>query len=526
VAAMSNSSAYNNFLLNVSAQPNAAQASVAKRNYQDDQSSANFQQNLKDAHDSVRAQDEKIAKPAATKKVAQADNRKPANDVERKSPASAKQADKNHPRDQVAENEKSASTDDKIVKQNSDLQSSDDKAAESKNTAKKVSEDEVPVVNTVVTDAFLTNTNIAVLPLPATDMAVVQTPVSAETDVQVKTTDESAELISNLAVADANLTDTAKDSGSSNGQVQTDKPVLTLAGEPVTSDAPVLTAQQLVADDVLPPAPTALGGAAVLPKSALTQSTLTSVAEDDLDADALSNLANPLATDKPAVKAVAAGNLNAATNTDSAPAPVLEQKTIFDKTLQNLIQPELNARDENKTASAVAPTGSAASNNTNALDSMLRFSDTQTPAARSFVVQTAVPVPVGQPQWSQAVGEKVLWLAAQNVSSAEIHLNPEDLGPVQVKVSVNQEQTTVNFTSHHAVVREALDQNLGRLRDMFSEQGLNLVNVDVSDKSFNRQQGEAKDQKGQATNGDLAGEDETQVAMSVITQQRLVDHYA
>jgi flagellar hook-length control protein FliK len=97
---------------------------------------------------------------------------------------------------------------------------------------------------------------------------------------------------------------------------------------------------------------------------------------------------------------------------------------------------------------------------------------------------------------------------------------------LQVKVSVNQEQATINFTSHHAVVREVLDQNLGRLRDMFSEQGLNLANVDVSDKSFSRQQSDSKDQKGQAGTNDGTHDDETPAAVSAIVQQRLVDHYA
>jgi flagellar hook-length control protein FliK len=97
---------------------------------------------------------------------------------------------------------------------------------------------------------------------------------------------------------------------------------------------------------------------------------------------------------------------------------------------------------------------------------------------------------------------------------------------VQVKVSVNQEQTSVSFTSHHAVVREVLDQNLGRLRDMFSEQGLNLVNVDVSDKSFSRQQGDSQHQGGQGAHQESSVEEEAPVAVSLIKQQRLVDHYA
>jgi flagellar hook-length control protein FliK len=163
---------------------------------------------------------------------------------------------------------------------------------------------------------------------------------------------------------------------------------------------------------------------------------------------------------------------------------------------------------------------------TSLTEPLVRIVESQSPAARSFVAQTGVPVPVGQPQWSQAVGEKVLWLAAQNVSAAEIRLDPPDLGQLHVKVSVNQDQATVTFTSPHPAVREALDQQLNRLREMFSEQGLNLVNVDVSDRSA-PQQGQDHDHGERAgASSDTDDEELTPVAMTPITSTRLVDHYA
>jgi len=198
-----------------------------------------------------------------------------------------------------------------------------------------------------------------------------------------------------------------------------------------------------------------------------------------------------------------------------------DAKTVFEKMLQNVSKSVV--REEGATLNPLQNNNTHSSSSL--ADSFARFSDPQSPATRGFVVQTAVPVPVGQPQWSQAVGEKVLWLAAQNVSSAEINLHPKDLGPMQVRVSVNQEQTSVSFTSHHPMVREVLDQNLNRLRDMFSEQGLNLVNVDVSDKSFSRQQGEGKEQQGHSGTNSL-NEEEAVTAISTIVQPRLVDHYA
>lgn len=213
-------------------------------------------------------------------------------------------------------------------------------------------------------------------------------------------------------------------------------------------------------------------------------------------------------------------DINPAAGNDSAG---VFDKSNFEKMVKTMTQSTLG--DASSPDQQPAPPTSSSLNA--GLEYPGRAQDSQgATGLRNFVVQTSVQTPVGQPQWSQAVGEKVLWLAAQNISSAEINLHPQDLGPVQVKVSVTQDQANVTFTSHHAVVREVLDQNLNRLRDMFSEQGLNLVNVDVSDRSFQRQQGEGKEQQGQGNKAASEVEDETPIAMSIITSQRLVDHYA
>lgn len=168
-----------------------------------------------------------------------------------------------------------------------------------------------------------------------------------------------------------------------------------------------------------------------------------------------------------------------------------------------------------KTLSATAP----------AIETLSRLTEAQSPTARGFVVQTGVPVPLGQPQWGQGVGERVLWLAAQNVSAAEIRLDPPELGPMQVRVSVNQEQVNVSFVSPHPAVRDALDQQLQRLREMFSEQGLNLGNVDVSDKSFS-QQDQERDETARKGTVTLDNEELTPTTSQIVMSNRLVDHYA
>jgi flagellar hook-length control protein FliK len=60
---------------------------------------------------------------------------------------------------------------------------------------------------------------------------------------------------------------------------------------------------------------------------------------------------------------------------------------------------------------------------------------------------------------------------------------------MEVRIQVQNDQASVHFTSAHAVVRDALEAALPRLREMFGTTGVELVNVDVSSgQSFAEQQ--------------------------------------
>lgn len=107
-----------------------------------------------------------------------------------------------------------------------------------------------------------------------------------------------------------------------------------------------------------------------------------------------------------------------------------------------------------------------------------------------------VSVPVGANGWSDAVTDKVMWFSASKINSAEIHLNPPDLGPLQVRISTERDQTSVYFTSQHAAVREALDQALPRLRDMMGGQGIQLSDVGVGGQGAPQQQSHRGDADG------------------------------
>lgn len=96
--------------------------------------------------------------------------------------------------------------------------------------------------------------------------------------------------------------------------------------------------------------------------------------------------------------------------------------------------------------------------------------------------------PVGAPGWGGELSQKVVWMVGQQKQSAELQLNPPNLGPLEVRISLNQDQMSATFVSHHAAVREAIEAALPRLREMLADNGIALGNVSVGAESFAQQQ--------------------------------------
>ncbi len=117
------------------------------------------------------------------------------------------------------------------------------------------------------------------------------------------------------------------------------------------------------------------------------------------------------------------------------------------------------------------------------------------PAPSAAVPASAMPaitIPVAQPGWDQALGQRVQWLVGQQLQGAELRITPPHLGPIEVRISIGQDQqTVVNFASPHAAVRDAIEAAMPRLRDMLGNNGQDLVNVNVSQHSFAEQRRQA-----------------------------------
>jgi flagellar hook-length control protein FliK len=103
----------------------------------------------------------------------------------------------------------------------------------------------------------------------------------------------------------------------------------------------------------------------------------------------------------------------------------------------------------------------------------------EAPVLRGYT--TSIDLPVSHAEWGDKVAGKLTWLTARNMSVAEIHLTPPDMGPMEVRVQVQQDQANISVHSANPVVREQLELHSHRLRDMLNEQGFSLEQFDVSD---------------------------------------------
>lgn len=98
-------------------------------------------------------------------------------------------------------------------------------------------------------------------------------------------------------------------------------------------------------------------------------------------------------------------------------------------------------------------------------------------AARPYV--SALHLPVDDAQWMNSLSEKLMWLSSRQINITELHLNPADLGPIDVRIQVQGDQTNINFNAQSASVRELLEVNIQRLRDMLGE-SMNDAEIDLS----------------------------------------------
>jgi flagellar hook-length control protein FliK len=108
---------------------------------------------------------------------------------------------------------------------------------------------------------------------------------------------------------------------------------------------------------------------------------------------------------------------------------------------------------------------------------------------KSFATMQTETIAIYRKDFADAVKDKVMVMINQKIQQVEIQLDPPEMGNIHVRVNLQNEQAAVQFVVQNQQAREALEQNMGKLRDMLAQSG-----VDVGE--ANIEQREAKEQNG------------------------------
>ncbi|MDR5755434.1 flagellar hook-length control protein FliK [Caballeronia sp. LZ035] len=117
----------------------------------------------------------------------------------------------------------------------------------------------------------------------------------------------------------------------------------------------------------------------------------------------------------------------------------------------------------------------------------------------------AIAPHVGSSGWDDAFSQKVVFVSKSDQQSAELTLNPKDLGPLQVTLQVSENHAHALFVSQHAQVRDAVEAAMPKLREAMEANGISLGSASVSDGSAFARQSQQQGGDGRSGSGSGSG---------------------
>jgi hypothetical protein len=98
----------------------------------------------------------------------------------------------------------------------------------------------------------------------------------------------------------------------------------------------------------------------------------------------------------------------------------------------------------------------------------------------------AIASPLHTSRWSQDFSQKLVWMVKNDIQNAQLSINPANLGPIEITLTIGKDSASAHFASPFAEVREVLEAALPRLKEMLAEAGVDLGQANVGAQSQNR----------------------------------------
>lgn len=135
-----------------------------------------------------------------------------------------------------------------------------------------------------------------------------------------------------------------------------------------------------------------------------------------------------------------------------------------------------------------------------------------------------------QPEASNQLKEKMLMMVKDKVHTAEIRLDPSELGSMQIKISLQQDQMSVQFMVQQGNAKELMEQQMPKLKELLQQQGIELSqgSVQQQNQSSSGQEGGRRTAGGNGLGTTLDSSDELIEPGLLPTKNsdRVVDYYA
>ncbi|HIF9246114.1 flagellar hook-length control protein FliK [Photobacterium damselae] len=147
------------------------------------------------------------------------------------------------------------------------------------------------------------------------------------------------------------------------------------------------------------------------------------------------------------------------------------------------------------------------------------------------------PLLLTKEQAGDQLADKVQMMAAKNLKQIDIRLDPPELGRMQIKLSLHDDnQASIQFQVAHQQTRDLIDQAMPRLRELLLQQGMQLAQSSVHQETsqqfsqhFNQQSGQDSSAFGSGSHSDGSHDghdDGTVIEGYVTTSSDRVDYYA
>jgi flagellar hook-length control protein FliK len=133
----------------------------------------------------------------------------------------------------------------------------------------------------------------------------------------------------------------------------------------------------------------------------------------------------------------------------------------------------------------------------------------------------SLPTPVNAPAFREALGVQVSLLARDGVQTAELHLNPAEMGPVSIQIVMEGNQARVDFGADVAATRAAIEAGMPELASALLDAGFTLAGGGVSQHAKGQDTADSENRQGQGRRNFVATASGLATAAAPVPQQRV-----